>query len=114
MSQLAESMRRFAEVYHAHPELVEEQRDWNPTIVLVAADSGETVTVQMRQGRVVRVSAEEAEGDLVITAERAMLCDILELRCGPNEPYLFGALTVRGAEVDFIRLDYITEMLCPH
>ena len=114
MNQLAKSMRRFAAVYHAHTELVEEQRDWNPTIVLVAADSGEVVTVEMRQGRIVRVCEEAAAGDLVVTAERATLCDILELRRGPNQPYLFGELTVRGQEADFIRLDYITDRLCPH
>ena len=30
-----------------------------------------------------------------------------------NEPYLFGELSVMGAEADFVRLDYIVSRLCP-
>lgn len=113
MSELVEMMSRFAERYHACAELVAEQRDWDCTIVLLAADSGQRVTVRIVSGEVVEVHEREEPADLVVSSDQQTLADILELRRGPNEPYLYGELTVRGAEADFVRLDYITECLCP-
>jgi hypothetical protein len=49
---------------------------------------------------------------LEISGELRTLCDVLELRRDPNEPYLFGELVVRGPEADFLRLDYIASKLC--
>lgn len=112
MSALAAAAERFVAVYHAHPRLVEEQRGWSCTIALVAADDGDAVTVRVDDGRVTDVAAHEQAADLVITADRDTLRDVLELRRHPNEPYIFGELTVRGPERDFLRLDYITTLLC--
>ena len=50
---------------------------------------------------------------LVVSADQRTLEGVLRLRLGPNEPYLFGELTVRGPEADFVRLDYIASVLCP-
>jgi hypothetical protein len=113
MNRLADALDHFAAAYHARPDLVTEQADWSPTIVLVAADSGETLALRVQHGRIAEVRPSAAAADLVITADHATLCDILELRRGPNEPYLFGELTVRGREADFLRLDYLTGVLCP-
>jgi hypothetical protein len=49
---------------------------------------------------------------LEISGDQQTLCDVLELRRDPNEPYLFGELVVRGPEADFLRLDYIASRLC--
>ncbi len=113
MSALSDMMSRFAACYHARGDLVAEQRGWHCTIILRAGDSGQNVTVRIDDGRVIEVHEREEPVDLVVCADQQTLCDILELRRGPNEPYLFGELTVQGAEADFVRLDYITECLCP-
>lgn len=113
MSVLAEAMRQFVDCYNARPGLVAEQRGWNCAIVLAATDSGQRVGVRVEDGQVTEVSEGEQQADLMVSADQQTLCDILALRRGPNEPYLFGELTVRGAEADFVRLDYITECLCP-
>jgi hypothetical protein len=110
---LLSSAAHFAALYNARRDLVEEQTGWGPTIVLCAADTGAAVTVRVADGTIVEVREGDGPGDVVITADQTMLCDVLELRRGPNEPYLWGELTVRGPEADFIRLDYITERLCP-
>lgn len=109
---LARSAACFVETYHAHRALVEEQRGWSLTVVLAARDTGEAVALRIVDGRVVGMR-EEREGTIVITADAATLRDILELARGPSEPYLFGELTVRGPEADFVRLDYIATVLCP-
>src|SRR5262249_15301448 len=74
---------------------------------------GHAVTVHVDGGRVTAVAQQAGPADLVISADAATLEDILELRRNPNEPYLFGELTVRGPERDFLRLDYIATRLCP-
>jgi hypothetical protein len=103
----------FARTYNAREDLVAEQRGWTRVIVLCAHDTDEAVAVHVHDGRVVDVRERAAPADVVITADAATLRDILELRRSPNEPYLFGDLTVRGSEADYLRLDYITERLCP-
>jgi putative sterol carrier protein len=113
MSELAALMNRFVECYHARSELVAEQCGWDCTIILLATDSREHVAVRVEDGRAIEVHEREEQASLVVSADHQTLCDILELRRGPNEPYLFGELTVQGAEADFVRLDYITECLCP-
>jgi hypothetical protein len=113
MSRLSGATNSFVERYHAHAALVMEQRDWTLRITLVASDSGAVVTLRLIEGRVAEVTPELAAAEVVITSDEQTLCDILELRRGPNEPYLFGDLTVRGPERDFLRLDYIASVLCP-
>lgn len=110
---LALAANRFRDAYHARADLVAEQADWSRTIALVASDTGESVAVRIAQGRIVECVDQSDAGDVVITADARTLCDILDLRQGPNEPYLFGELVVRGPEADFIRLDYLTTRLCP-
>jgi hypothetical protein len=113
MEDLARALRAFVDAYHARPALVEEQRGWSRTVRLVASDAGGSLALRIEDGRVAAVTEGGDGGDVVITSDRATLLDILELRRGPNEPYVFGELTVRGPEEDFFRLDYITSQLCP-
>jgi hypothetical protein len=54
-----------------------------------------------------------AQPTLVVSSDERTLCDVLDLRISPNEPYLFGELTVQGPEADFVRLDYIATEICP-
>jgi hypothetical protein len=113
MSILADTMAQFAAHYHARRDLVAEQHGWDCVVVLAATDAAERVTVRVEDGRIATIQPGEEPAQLVICADLQTLCDVLELRRGPNEPYLFGELTVRGQETDFVRLDYITDALCP-
>jgi putative sterol carrier protein len=112
MTSLADAARHFVDAYHAREPLVIEQRGWRCAIALVTTE-GEAVTVCVDDGRITAVVPREDAADVVITADAATLNDVLELRRNPNEPYIFGELTVRGPEADFLRLDYIATRLCP-
>lgn len=103
----------FVARYGARPALVAEQAGWTLTIVLTAADTGESVSVRLEDGRVVDVRTADGPGDLTVLADAETLMAVLELRQSPNEAYLFGELVVRGAEADFLRLDYLASVLCP-
>jgi putative sterol carrier protein len=78
----------------------------------VATDTGETITLQIKNGRVVNWFDTITDVDLIVSAEATVLFDILEFRLDPNEPYLFGELTVQGPEAHFLRLDYVVTKLC--
>ena len=81
--------------------------------VLAANDAVARVAVSLEDGRVAQVGGAPRDATLEITGGIDTLCDVLTLRRDPNEPYLFGELSVMGAEADFVRLDYIVSRLCP-
>ena len=111
MNPLEQALGCFLRAYQAQPDLVAEQRGWSPVIALAATDTGARVAVALADGRVAGTGA-GAPATLEISGEQQILCDVLELRRDPNEPYLFGELVVRGPEADFLRLDYIASRLC--
>ena len=111
-ADLSAALASFVRAYEARPDLVAEQRDWSPIIALAATDAPARATVALHHGRVAP-TADAAEATLEISGPLATLCDVLELRRDPNEPYLFGELVVRGPEADFVRLDYLASRLCP-
>ncbi|HXU06646.1 MAG TPA: hypothetical protein VN903_37075 [Polyangia bacterium] len=111
--RLGQALACFVDAYQSRPELVAEQRGWSPIIVLAASDADARVVVSLEDGRVARVGGAAKVPTLEVTAGLDILCDVLMLRRDPNEPYLFGELSVLGAEADFVRLDYIVSRLCP-
>ena len=111
-SVLARAAERFAAAYHADRVLCAGQADWDCVIRLQASDAGERTLMAVRQGRVDVRPDDGGECDLEVRAPLGILLDILALRLNPNEPYVFGELTVIGAEADFMRVDYVAGMLC--
>lgn len=117
-AELEAALQIFLRAYQAEPALMAEQRGWSPVIALVATDVGARVRLEVKDGVVIASGPDDAACDerhdatLVVSAELRILRDVLELRCDPNEPYLFGDLTVAGPEQDFLRLDYIASRLC--
>lgn len=112
MSLLA-AARGFVAAYAARPALVADQQGWHCAIALVADDTQAAVRVDIADGRVTSVGPDQGVADVTVRASQAVLLDVLELRRSPNEPYLFGELTVQGPEAHFLRLDYIATTLCP-
>jgi hypothetical protein len=109
---LDEALSVFLDAYRARPALVAQQAGWSPTIALRALDTGASASVRFADGRP-RPDADAGPPTLVVSSDQRTLEEVLRLRLGPNEPYLFGELTVQGPEADFVRLDYIATELCP-
>lgn len=101
----------FVAKYHQSAALLQDNRGWSLSIALIATDSQEAVWLRVDDGRAVEVKPLCAPSDIVVRAELEVLRDILRLERLPNEPYLFGELTVQGPEPDFLRLDYILTSL---
>jgi putative sterol carrier protein len=104
--------RRFVARYQANAALCRDQAGWDCTIRLQASDAPEQVFLAVADGHVRELSERRAPCALTVTAARQVLMDILELRLNPNQPYVFGELTVTGEEADFMRVDYIATLLC--
>ena len=113
MNTLRAPLDRFVTRYHANQALVTEQAGWTCSIVLAAEDGAERIGLQLEDGRVIAIGDTGGQPDLIVTAPGAMLIEILELRQDPSEPYMFGELTVQGAERHFTRLDYVVTSLYP-
>ena len=112
MTPLHQALQNFIAVYHARSNLVAEQADWQCVIELRATDSQESLMLRITAGRVVETGSFQGQGDLLVQASESILLDILEFRRDPNEPYLFGELTIQGPEAHFLRLDYVVTQLC--
>ena len=102
----------FLDADRARLEPVPQHAGWSPTIARRAADTGASTCVRFTDGRP-HPDGESGPPTLVVTSDQRTLEEVLRLRLGPNEPYLFGELTVQGPEADFVRLDYIATALCP-
>ena len=111
-TELDEAVAVFLGAYRARPALVAQQAGWSPTIALRAIDTGASVRVRFADGRP-QLDADAGPPTLVVSSDQRTLEEVLRLRLGPNEPYLFGELTVQGPEADFVRLDYIATAQCP-
>jgi putative sterol carrier protein len=112
VSGLENAARGFAALYQANAALLADHADWDCVLRLEANDSPQQVGITIRRGEVQSISSEAQHADLVVTAPLQTLLDILELRLNPNQPYLFGELTLRGDEADFMRIDYLASTLC--
>lgn len=112
MTALTQALSSFVDSYHACDWLVAEQSDWSCAICLESRDTPDLVRLEIESGRVVRFANAIIDRSLIVRSNLAVLVDILTFRLDPNEPYLFGELTVEGAEEDFMRLDYIVTRLC--
>ena len=112
VTSLETAARAFVERYHGDARLCAEQADWDCSLRLEASDAPQQVGIDVRKGRVTALGPQAESADLVVTAPLRTLLDILELRLNPNQPYLFGELTLRGAEDDFMRVDYVASTLC--
>jgi putative sterol carrier protein len=110
---LLTATHKFVALYQANKKLSDEQFDWSCVLHLQPSDGVQGVAVKVVGGVVESVTQSEIAIDLVVTASLDILLEILELKLNPNQPYLFGELTVVGAEEHFMRLDYIVTMLCP-
>lgn len=110
--RLDEAARAFVERYHADAKLCGEQADWDCRVLLQASDATEQVALGIRKGRVESLTECDGPANLIVTASLRTLVDILQLRLNPNQPYLFGELTLQGEEADFMRVDYVASRLC--
>ena len=112
-ADLDDALAVFLDAYRARPALAAQQAGWSPTIALRATDTGASACVRFADGRPQAAALTDDPPTLVVSSDQRTLEEVLRLRLGPNEPYLFGELTVSGPEADFVRLDYIATVLCP-
>lgn len=109
MSQLADTLARFAEACSRNERLRQMNHDWN-RLILVQPDDADPHWL-FYQGGEAAIVEEGGEPDLIVEGSSAVLQNIFSGASTPTEPYMSGDLRVRGAQDDVMRLDIIALLI---
>ena len=112
MTELMQALNGFISRYRIDEALCADMRGWHCTICLQTSDADDCLWLSIEDGRVSETVEGPSQPRLIVRSQRQVLLDILRFRLDPNEPYLFGELTIEGNEDDFLRLDYVVTRLC--
>lgn len=90
------------------------QRDWSRLLHFVAEDTGDTFTMDVVKGEIVKFSAgTEGTPDIIVTASSEDLCDMFWGDLNPSQKYLQGEIKVKATQEDVVRLDAISMIIWP-
>ena len=112
MTELMRALNGVIHRYRINESLYADMRGWYCTIRLETTDANDCVLLNIEDGQVSEIVEGPSLPSLTVRSERQVLLDILQFRLDPNQPYLFGELTIQGNEDDFLRLDYVVTRLC--
>lgn len=112
MTELMHALDGFISRYRINESLCADMRGWHCTICLETTDANDCVRLNIEDGQVSEIVEGPSSPRLTVRSERQILLDVLQFRLDPNQPYLFGELTIEGNEDDFLRLDYVVTRLC--
>jgi putative sterol carrier protein len=81
-------------------------RGWDRVVHLVATDTGDRFTVQVRDQRLSTLAdGADDVADLIVTATSEDFADMFWGDLNPSEKYMSGEITLAGAQEDVMRLD---------
>ena len=81
-------------------------RGWDRVVHLVATDTGDRFTVQVRDQQLSELAdGDDDVADLVVTATSEDFADMFWGDLNPSEKYMSGEITLAGAQDDVMRLD---------
>ncbi len=111
MSALSEALAAFGQRVNADERLKKMNRDWNRTINLMPDDSSEAAHLVYQGGDMAVQAGLSASADIVLMAPEQTLREIFLGQSSPTEPYLAGALRIKGSQEDMMRLDVLSLLI---
>lgn len=112
--EMLAAMRRYAQQINGHPRLRQILKDWSPVIHFVTREGALPFTMRIVKGQVAETAAGHAGApDLVIRGAAADLLALFNGALNPTQKYLDGEITVKGSQMDVIKLDAISMILWP-
>ena len=81
-------------------------RGWDRVVHLVASDTGDRFTVEIRDQTLAQLTdGALVAADLIVTATSEDFADLFWGDLNPSEKYLSGEITLAGSQEDVMRLD---------
>ena len=81
-------------------------RGWDRIVHLVATDTGDRFTVEIRDQTLAELTdGAEVAADLIVTATSEDFADLFWGDLNPSEKYMSGEITLAGSPDDVMRLD---------
>jgi putative sterol carrier protein len=111
VSALSEALAVFAQRVNADGRLKQMNRDWNRTINLVPDDSADSAHLIYQSAEMTVASGLSELADIVLMAPEKILREIFLGQSSPTEPYLAGALRIKGSQEDMMRLDVLSLLI---
>jgi putative sterol carrier protein len=104
--EIVEAYADWRERCNANERLKRMLRGWDRVVHLVAIDSGDTFTVEVRDQELLELSQGSlGSPDLVVSASSEDFADMFWGDLNPSEKYMSGEIVLSGSQEDVMRLD---------
>jgi putative sterol carrier protein len=113
-AEIMEALEDFKEQCNNNKRLRRMQRDWSKVLHYEASDTGDSFTMNVMEGEIVKnETGKQGTPDVVIETDSETLCDMFWGDVNPTQKYLKGEIKVRGSQEDVMRIDAITAVIWP-
>lgn len=112
--EIMEALADFQVQCNNNKRLRRMQRDWSKVLHFNALDTGDTFTMTVVQGEIIKnEKGIHGTPDVVIDADSETMCDMFWGDINPTQKYLRGEIKVKGSQEDVMRIDAITAVIWP-
>jgi len=112
--EIMEALADYKEQCNSNKRLRRMQRDWTKLIHFIAQDTGDTFTMEVKQGEIVSNElGTRGQPDVIVTARSEDMCDMFWGDLNPAQKYLDGEILVKASPEDVQRIDAITMIIWP-
>ena len=111
---LFDSLSSYMKLLNDTPKIKQVLKTWSPIIHFSAKDNNSKLPLIFEQGTAISCSSvHEKKPDLAIIGTSNDFHDLFHGKLNPTEKYMNGDITVKGSQMDIIKLDAISMVLWP-
>ncbi len=111
---LYDSLSNYMKLLNNTPKIKQVLKTWSPVIHFEAKDNNSKLTLIFEQGTAISCNiGHEKKADLAIIGTSDDFHDLFHGNLNPTEKYMNGDITVKGSQMDIIKLDAISMVLWP-
>ncbi len=112
--EIMEALEDFKQQCNNNKRLRKMQRDWSKVLHFKATDTGDTFTMTVVKGEIIKnETGTQGTPDVIVESDSETLCDMFWGDINPTQKYLRGEIKVKGSQEDIMRIDAITAIIWP-
>jgi putative sterol carrier protein len=112
--EIWEALADFTEQCNTNKRLRKMQRDWTKLLHFKATDTGDSFTMKVVEGEIVKNDrGTVGTPDIIVEADSETMCDMFWGDNNPTQKYLRGEIKVKGTQEDVMRIDVISAVIWP-